>query len=452
MLAPVAMADLRTAVAGGAATEAVFTPLAFARRILDVESALARACGDAGLIGPDVVDRLCAACARPTAEELRDALADGRSGTPVLALLRLARSHLRPEDAMHLHWGATSQDVVDTALVLQVGDGLDALEADILRVGRRAAHLAEEHRHTPMAGRTLLRQAVPISFGLKAARWVAAATRSVQALDAARGHLALQLGGAAGTSLPLGPAAAAVEDALGRRLGLVVPDLPWHAERDRLGHVVATVGVVASVLEKVAKDLLLLSVEEVGEVTLGSIGGASSAMPHKRNPVDLVYSSTAARLARGAVTTYLHAMDQEQERAAGGWQSESVVLSDAFRSAGACAHRLAEALDVLEVHPERMVENLERQGAAALAESLATDLASRIGPDRARAKVEELVQRSATSGVGLEAVAAEDAVTVAAVPDLASVFDPSRHLGSAERFIDRALATHRAVTGDRGAA
>ncbi len=390
------MADLRTAVAGGAPTEAVFTPHAFARRILDVEAALAEACGDTGLIGPDVAHRLAAACASLSPEEVDEALTEAaRSGTPVLHLLRLVRARLDAADAEHLHRGATSQDVVDTALVLQARDGLDALEADLLRVGRRAAHLTEEHRHTPMAGRTLLRQAVPISFGLKAARWVAVATRSLQALDAARGHLALQLGGAAGTAPGWGPAAAAVEDALGRRLGLAVPDLPWHAERDRFGYIVTTLGVITSVLEKVARDLLLLSIEEVGEISFDSTGGASSAMPHKRNPVDAVSVSTAARLARGAVVTYLHAMDQEQERAAGGWQAESVVLSDAFRSAGACTHRLAAALDAVEVHPERMAENL-RRGPAALPEPLASAL------------------------------------------------------GSTDRFIDRALATHWAVVDGRG--
>ena len=296
-----------------------------------------------------------------------------------------------------------------------------------------------------MVGRTLLRHAVPISFGLRAARWLGTAIRALTRLGQLSGQTALQFGGAAGTLVPLGDAAADVETALAARLGLRLPDLPWHAERDRLADIVTGIGVVGGAVGKVARDLLLLSQEELGEVSFGA-GGGSSAMPHKQNPVDAVYATTAARLSAGAVSTFLHAMDHEHERAAGGWQAEWVLVADAFRAVGACVFRTATALEHVAVAPDRMAANLTASGGMVSSEALATSLAPHLGAAPARALTAELIRTAAGSGEHLAAAAArEPRVTAALGTDLQAVFDAANGLGSAERFIDRALDAYRAL-------
>jgi len=436
--------DLRSLSGGDAATERIFTPAALVRQMLAFERALAWACADAGLMPAEAAGRIDAAAGDGSWIDVGEVLRGAQStGTPVIPLLAALRARLDPEDAAQVHLGATSQDVVDSAVMLQVSEGLAALEGDLRRIAAVAAALASQHRATPMIGRTLLRHAVPISFGLRAARWLATATRGVRRLQELSARTALQFGGAAGTLLPLGDAAADVEAALGRRLGLTVPELPWHAERDRLADLVGGVGVLAGAVGKVAGDLLLLSQEEVGEVAFEA-GGGSSAMPHKRNPVDPIYAATAARLSAGAVSTFLHAMNQEHERAAGGWQAEWVLVADAFRSSGACLHRVAAAVEQLSVDPERMAANLASSAGLVSSEALASALAPHMGGAAARALTSELIRTAASTRAHLATVAARDErVTAALGDDLDAVFDPTQGLGSADRFIDRALAAYR---------
>src|SRR5260370_878656 len=229
---------------------------------------------------------------------------------------------------------ADSFCVHDTALMLQMRDGLDLLVAGLNGVCAACATLATEHRHTLMAGRTLLQQALPITFGLKAARWLALAVRQVHALRERRERtLAVQLGGAAGTLASLGDKGLRVVDLLAAELGLPVPDLPWHTEPDRLAEVAATLGVVAGAMAKVAGDVVLLAQTEVGEASEGAAPGkgGSSALPQKHNPVDAINAIASARLAVGVAPVILSAMAQEHERAARGWQAEWAPIPDLCR-------------------------------------------------------------------------------------------------------------------------
>jgi 3-carboxy-cis,cis-muconate cycloisomerase len=431
-----------------------FSARAHVRQMLRFERALARAEAGVGVIPQPAAAAIAAACDRALHDAPLDADAIARdaaaSGTPAIPLLRLLGERLDDDARRWLHWGATSQDAVDTALALQMRDGLALLDAELAALGDVCAALAERHRATVMAGRTLLQQAVPITFGLKAARWLALAARQRRALAHAREHsLAIQLGGAAGTLAALGDRGLEVAERLGEELALPVPDLPWHAERDRVATVALALGVVAGAMGKIAGDVALLAQTEVGEVAEGAAPGTggSSAMPQKRNPVDAVAAVAAARLAVGVAPTLLASMAQEHERAAGAWQAEPPALAALFGwTAGAVSHA-RRALDGLEVDAARMRANLDLAGGAVMAESLATALAARVGRPEAQRLVAAAVARARGEGTALRDAARGDAALGAHLgsDEIDGALDPARYLGAADALIDRALAAWRDV-------
>jgi 3-carboxy-cis,cis-muconate cycloisomerase len=422
----------------------IFSDVALIQRMLDFEAALARAEAGAGLIPRPAAEAIAAAC-RVERFDLaalhRDAAA---SGTPAIPLVRMLTALVEEEARRHVHWGATSQDVVDTALVLQMRDGLALLERLLLQVATACAGLAERYRHTLMAGRTLLQHAVPVTFGLKAARWLAMTTRLLNRLREVRERaLVVQFGGAAGTLASLGTQGVRVMELLGRQLDLAAPDLPWHTERDRVGEIAGLLGGAAAAMGKVATDIALLSQTEVGEVATGAQAGEgrSSTMPQKRNPVEAMAAVASARLAVGLVATILSSGIQEHERAAGGWQAEWEAVPDLFRrtsGAVACVHR---AVRDLQVDAERMRANLNLTHGLIMAESLATALALRAGHDEAFRIVRRLCDRAVQSRTALRDLAASDEQVCALLtPEhLARAFDTSAYLGSADVFIQRAL-------------
>src|SRR6266513_2808325 len=266
---------------------AAFSLEAHVRGMLAFEAALALAEARDGIIPQDAANIIAGSCR----EDLFDVAALYReaelAGTPAIPLVRMLTSQIGDEAKKFVHWGATSQDAIDTALMLQMRDGIDLLVNGLLDVCAVCERLAEQHRHTLMAGRTLLQQAVPITFGLKAARWLAMAVRQVYALHEHRERtLAVQLGGAAGTLASLGDNGLQVVELLSEELGLPAPDLPWHTERDRVAEIAATLGVVAGSMAKIADDVALLSQPEVDEASEGAAPGkgGSSAMPQKHNP------------------------------------------------------------------------------------------------------------------------------------------------------------------------
>lgn len=438
------MTDARARLYGTQALADVFSPRGHVGRLLAFEAALARAEARCGVIPAAAATAITAACHLQGLD--LDALYEGatKSGTPIVPLLAALEPRVGAEGRDHLHRGATSQDAVDTALVLQMRDGLALIEADLERICVASAALARRHRHTPMAGRTLLQQAVPIPFGLKAARWLALAGRQRRALEIARiGTLVLQFGGAAGTLAVLGDRGLAVAENLAADLQLRLPDLPWHAERDRPASIVATLGIAAGAMAKIANDIILLSQTEVGEVSEGGAAGVggSSAMPQKKNPVLATFAVAAARLAMAQVPVALGAMVEEHERGAGGWQAEWSAIPDAFLFTGGAVSRVADALEHLHVDENRMAANMRAGLDVVYAEALATALTARLGKGDAQRIVGGLARDAVAAGRSLRDVAGHD-VRVSAVlsPEaLARVFDSDHTWGSAQAFIDRAL-------------
>ncbi|MDR7418187.1 MAG: adenylosuccinate lyase family protein [Armatimonadota bacterium] len=376
----------------------------------------------------------------------RDAAA---SGTPAIPLVQMLTARAGVAARGFVHWGATSQDVIDTALVLQMWDGLDLLERALRQVAGRCAVMADRHRRTLMAGRTLLQHAVPITFGLKAARWLALTTRLIVRLREVRPRaLVVQFGGAAGTLAVLGQNGQRVMHELARALGLGVPDLPWHAERDRVAEVAARLGIVAGAMAKVATDIVLLSQTEVGEVSTHEPGAArSSAMPHKRNPAEATNAIAAARLALSVVPALMAGLVQEHERAAGAWQVEWDALPRLFGHTASAVHWVHHALAGMEIDAARMQANLDASCGLIMSEALMTALAPALGRDEAYRLVQHLASQATTQRRPLADVAAADARVRASlsIETMARAFDLSGYLGSTEVFIARALEGYHAL-------
>ncbi len=328
---------------------------AWVAALLAVEAALARVQADAGLIPAASAAAIAAAC-RP---EGYDAGALGRaaaqSGNPVVPLVAALRHAVGPPAAGHVHLGATSQDILDTAAMLVAHRALGAVLDDLGGAAGAAARLARTHRDTAMPGRTLLQQAVPVTFGLLAAGWYTGLDTAARRLAEVREtRLAVQLGGPAGTLAGLGPDLPA---RLGAALGLTVPVLPWHTDRTRIAELAGALGTAAGALAKVARDVTLLAQTEVGEVGEGRPGGSSS-MPHKRNPVAAVSTLAAAAQVPGLVATLLAAMPHELQRAAGAWHAEWRPLRELLTATGSAAAWLRDCLENLVVHPDRMRAHL----------------------------------------------------------------------------------------------
>jgi 3-carboxy-cis,cis-muconate cycloisomerase len=429
---------------------AIFSPEAHVQHMLVFEAALAHAEARAGIFPLAIADTIAASCK----EELFDVAVLYReaaiAGTPVIPLVRMLTARIEGEARKFVHWGATSQDAIDTALMLQMRKGIDLLVTDLLAICAACATLAEEHRHTLMVGRTLLQQALPITFGLKAARWLALAIRLVRELRERRERaVTLQLGGAAGTLASLGEKGLRVVELLSEELNLPAPDLPWHAERDRVGEIAATLGVVAGAMAKIARDVALLAQTEVGEVSEGAMEGkgGSSAMPQKRNPVDATSAIAAARLAIGMVPTILSAMEQEHERAVGGWQAEWVALPDLFRFTASAVESVRGAVSGLQVDPARMRRNLNITNGLIMAESLTIALAPHLGKPDAQRIVQSLCNHVIESGKDLrQAVLGESQIRAILSPEeINQALDPDRYLGSTDVFISRILEAYHKI-------
>jgi 3-carboxy-cis,cis-muconate cycloisomerase len=345
---------------GRGQTAAALSGTAWLQALLDVEASLARATAAAGLIPPAAAARIAEACRaeRFSVEEIaREAAAHATVVIPLVAALREA---VGPDDRDHVHLGATSQDVLDSATMLLAGRALDALLADAEAVAAAARGLAAAHRETPVIGRTLLQQALPTSFGLRAAGWMRGVEEAAGQLAAIRdGGLPVQMGGAVGRRGPQ------VADLVAADLGLAPAPLPWHAVRVPVGRLAGALGVLAGVLAKIARDVTLSAQDEVGELREGGERrGGSSAMAHKRNPVAAVSVLACTRRVPGLVVTLLAGMEQEHERAAGAWQAEWGTLSDLLTLTGSATAWARDLLERLVVDPERMRRNLDRFHAA----------------------------------------------------------------------------------------
>jgi 3-carboxy-cis,cis-muconate cycloisomerase len=322
---------------------------AWLRSMLAAERALAVAEARVGVISREAADAVVAACGRDV--DVEALLAEGRHvGNPVEPLVRRLR-----RTAEQAHWGATSQDILDTAAALVARDATALVADEFDAVARLCAELADTHRSTVMAGRTLLQQAVPITFGLKAASWIVGAVHARERIVAAR--LPAQLGGAAGTLAPLGDRGVDVLQVFAKELDLPEPVVPWHTRRLPVAELGAALAIAGGFVAKIALDVALLAQSEVAEVREAADGG-SSTMPHKRNPVGSTLARACALRAQAAAGVLTGALAQEHERAAGAWHAEWAALSDALALTGGAASWLRTTLEGLEVDAERMRANM----------------------------------------------------------------------------------------------
>jgi 3-carboxy-cis,cis-muconate cycloisomerase len=416
-------------LARGRVREAV-SDRAWLQAMLDVEAALARAQAAAGVIAAEHAEAIAAAC-RAERYDIDDLGAQAVAvGNPAAPLVLALRAQVGDPAAGAVHRGATSQDVVDSAAMLVARRALEPLLDDLGAASDAAARLAGEHRATVMAGRTLLQQAVPISFGLKAAGWLVGLDEAAARLGAVRStRLAAQLGGAAGSLAALGDSGIEVLSRFARELELAEPVVPWHTARTRVAELAAALGEASGAAAKVAGDVVLLAQTEVGEVREGGEGvrGGSSAMPHKHNPVAAISALAGARQAPGLVANVLAAMEHEHERAAGAWHAEWAPLRSLLGATGSAAAWLRDCLEHLEVDPERMRENLDDG-------LLAERVAAAIGGSGAA----DVVRDALAAGRPLADVAREHL----AEDEAARVLDPATYLGASDQLIDRALSAH----------
>ncbi|SCG36013.1 3-carboxy-cis,cis-muconate cycloisomerase [Micromonospora rifamycinica] len=414
---------------------------ALLRALLDGEAALARAGADAGVLPGSAADAIVARC-RP---ERYDPVALGRAadaaGNPVVPLVRELTAAVPAPARPWVHLGATSQDILDTALSLVAVRALGPLLRHLDAAVDAAARLAATHRDTVLVGRTLGQQAAPTTFGLKAAGWSTGLAQARDRLRQAGAGQPAQLGGAVGTLAALGPAGPRVAERFAARLGLPASPLPWHTCRQPRLDLTAALGAALAATGKVALDVGLLAQTEIGEVAEGGTGrGGSSAMPHKRNPVDSILIGAAARRGPGLVATLFGAVVQEHERSAGGWHAEWEPLCELLHLAGGAAGRCARLLAGLQVRPERMRANLDATGGLVLAEAVAARLAPAVG----RSAAHDLVTRAAAAPSFRAALLADPEIRAhLSEAQLDEALDPHRWLGSAGPLVDRALAAVR---------
>lgn len=428
----------------------LFDDRARVQAMLDFEAALARAEAAAGVIPAEAARHIAAACdaGRFDLAALARAAADG--GNLAIPLVKALTAAVGGEAGRYVHWGATSQDVIDTGFMLQARGGLDLLVAETRAIGDALAALAERHRATVMPGRTFLQHALPVTFGLKAAGWLSGITAAHAELrHVGATALALQFGGAAGTLASLGKAGPAVAERLAADLGLPLPPLPWHGDRSRIARIACALGLTAGALGKIALDVALMMQTEVGEAFEPAAPGkgGSSTMPHKRNPVGATLALASARQVQALVPLALQAMLSEHERAIGGWHAEWQALPEAFRLTAAAAGHVRILSEGLEVDTARMRANLDRTHGLVLAERVMMALAPQLGRLAAHHRVEAATWQAVAEGTTLQAVLAADAEIVARLgtDGLAALFAPEGYLGATDTFIDAAGAAWRAA-------
>jgi 3-carboxy-cis,cis-muconate cycloisomerase len=427
----------------------LFSDRSILQAMLDFEVALASAQARLKIVPQSAAKAIASAAKAEAFDPAVLADATLRAGTPGIPLVKALTERVRGVDsaaAGFVHWGATSQDVADTALMVLLKRAQAILNSDITRLEKALHSLATEHRGSVMLGRTLLQPAPPTTFGLKAAGWRGAISRSHKCLNHAFDEaLIVQFGGASGTLAALGEQGIAVGRALADELGLGFPDAPWHTQRDRLAELLCTCGVLAGSLGKMARDISLLMQSEVGEANEpgGQGRGGSSTMPHKRNPIGCSLTLAAAVRVPGLVATFLSAMVQEHERAVGGWQAEWPTVSGIIQGVGVAVASMAEVVEGLTVDPVRMRANIEATRGVIFAERAMMLMGKKLGRDVAHNLMEEATRQSIAEGRHLVDV-------LAGMPEVLQRLDPAtlrslevpeKYLGVGEEFRAALLAS-----------
>ena len=428
-----------------AAMRAILSDRARLQRMLDFEAALARAEAAAGVIPASCAVEIGDACRAERfdiAALAEAAVPSGHIAIAVVSALALEVAQRNEAAAGFVHWGATSQDVVDTALMLELSAAIDALIVDLDTAIKGFTTLAGRHRRTLAVARTLMQHALPMPFGLKLAGYAAALARSRDRLARLRHEaLVLQFGGAAGTLAALGEHGFGVAERLAILLDLQLPDAPWHGHRDRLAEIAASFAILAGTCGKIARDVTLMMQVEVGEAFEPEAPGrgVSSTMPHKRNPTMAATALSAATIAPNLAATILAAQVQEHERGVGGWQTEWLTFPALALVTSGALGAIAQIAEGLEVDTDRLRANLDLSGGQIMAEAVSYALAEKIGRPEAHLLVRELSQQAEKEKRSFKELLAADPRVAAQLSsvEIEKLFIPLTYQGSAQIFIDR---------------
>ncbi|WP_122612592.1 3-carboxy-cis,cis-muconate cycloisomerase [Pseudomonas viridiflava] len=432
----------------------VFCDQGRVQAMLDFEAALARAEARVGLIPSSAVAPIATACDAGLYDfaALGEAIATaGNSAIPLVKALGKQIASSDAEAERYVHLGATSQDVMDSGLVLQLRQALALIEDQLAQLADSLAAQAQRFATTPLAGRTWLQHATPVTLGMKIAGWLGAVTRSRQRLQQLKPRLlVLQFGGASGTLAALGEQALPIAKALAEELQLTLPEQPWHTQRDRIVEFGAVLGLIAGSLGKFGRDISLLMQTEAAEVFEPAAPGkgGSSTMPHKRNPVGAAVLIGAATRVPGLVSTLFSAMPQEHERSLGLWHAEWETLPEICCLVSGSLQQARLLADGLEVDAARMARNLELTQGLVLAEAVSIVLAQRVGRDTAHHLLEQCCKRAVAEQRHLRAVLADEPQVTAELSDaeLDDLLNPAHYLGQAQVWVERAVAEHNALT------
>jgi 3-carboxy-cis,cis-muconate cycloisomerase len=449
MTNPLLSSSLLTPLFSSAAMRAVVEDRARLQRMLDFEAALARAEAALGVIPATAAAAIAGACQAERYDIAaigQAAVAAGNIAIPLIKALTAEVAKSDAEAARYVHWGATSQDVIDTALVLELRAAIDALTTDLDRAINAFTTLTGRNRRLPTVARTWLQHALPMPFGLKLAGYAAALARSRDRLKRLRKEaLMLQFGGAAGTLAALGDRGLDVTEKLAALLDLPAPEAPWHSHRDRLAEVASALAILAGTCGKIARDVGLLMQTEVGEAFEPAEPGrgGSSTMPQKRNPTAAAAALAAATIASQLATTIFAAQVQEHERALGGWQAEWPIFPALALVVSGGLRAVVDIAEGMEIDGTRMRSNLDLAHGLIMAEAVSMGLAAKIGKADAHQLVKELAKKAIAEKRNLQEVMSEDPRIAAqlSASDLAKLFEPMAYQGAAQTFIDRLVAS-----------
>ena len=411
---------------------------------LDIEAALARVQARLGLIPQEAADEITAKCTLDIIDMAKLKSKTELIGYPVLPVVQQIVAACSNHLGEYCHWGATTQDITDTATIMQIRQALALVEDDLTAIAGHLADLARRYRDTPMAGRSNLQQAVPITFGYKVATWLSAIERHLQRLAELRPRVLVgEFGGAAGTLASLGSAGLAVQKGLMAELWLGQPDIAWHTARDRIAEVGCFLGLVTGTLGKVATDVKLLMQTEVGEVfePYAKDRGSSSTMPQKRNPISCNYIHACVAMVRQLVAALLDAMVEDHERSTGPWEIEWIAVPEIFLLTAGALQQARTLLEDLEVDAARMRANLEITGGQISTEAVMMGLAPHLGRQRAHDLVYDISRKASVSGRSLLDLLAENEEIAASLDRaaLAKLLDPAEYLGLSGEMVDRVL-------------
>lgn len=431
------------------AIEKVFSNRATLQGMLDFEAALARAESRAGFIPASVAPAIEAKCRAELYDMTalaRAAASAGNLAIPLVKQLTVLVAQKDKEASRYVHWGATSQDAIDTGRTLQLRQALALVSAELDLFATILGEMAHKNRGTLLAARTWLQQALPTTLGLQVAGWLDAVERHRARLAETQERcLVLQFGGAVGTLAALGTRGLDVATALAKELQLPLPEIPWHSHRDRMGEIATTLGLCAGTLGKIARDISLHMQTEIGELSelSGEGRGGSSSMPHKRNPVTSAVVLAAALRVPPLVATMLAAMVQEEERGLGGWHAEWETLPEIVRLTAGALHHLTSTVSDLEIDAERMRQNLDATRGLIFAEAVTVALAEKMPRTEAHELVRLACERAISTRRELRSVLAQDPILKKALSsaELDRLFAPANYLGVADQLIDRVLAS-----------